>query len=53
MTYQVTIERVPGFPETRETFEIRAATDREAHDCATTECRISGTFSKIIRVRRV
>ena len=53
MSYQVTIERIPGMRETRETFTIRAESDIEARRCAETECRIAGQFSTIIRVRRV
>jgi len=53
MAYQVTIERMPGFIETRETFTIRAETDGEARKCAECETRIAGSFAQIVEVTRV
>lgn len=49
--YQITIERVSGFRETRETFEVRATTDTEARACAETECRIAGCLATVVNVR--
>lgn len=53
MTYQVTVERIPGFTESRETFSVRADTDLEARRCAETECRLSGMLSQIVNVVRL
>jgi hypothetical protein len=53
MTYQITIEKIPGFTESREHFNVYATSDFEAARLADVENRRHGQFSTVIDVTRV
>lgn len=52
-TYAITVEKVPGFAKTRETFTIQSTNDDEAWNEARESWRRFGSMSIVVDVKLV